>query len=139
MKRWSDLGKDIEKIMAAPKDTVRKVCIEAATNIIMRTAVDKGTARLNWQASLGSPMSGIVAGADKSGQIAIQAATRQAMQAPGTIFFLTNNLPYILPLEFGLYSQGAGASQKTTRDGYSVQSANGMVRVTVEEIKRGIR
>lgn len=139
MKRWSDLGKDIEEIMAAPKDTVRKVCIEAATNIIMRTPVDKGTARLNWQASLGSPMVGVVLGADKSGQGAIQAATRQAMQAPGTVFYLTNNLPYIRALEFGLYSQGASASNKTTSDGYSVQAASGMVRVTVEEIKRGIR
>lgn len=92
--------------------------LEARTRIIVRTPVDTGRARANWQYGFGSAPSGEIAGADKSGS---SASARIAGQIPakaaGGVHYIVNNLSYIQSLE----------------DGGSTQAPAGMVGVTLAE------
>jgi hypothetical protein len=106
--------------------------------IIYGTPVDGGRARGNWQATLGSPATGEVATFDRDGASTLAGAVAMAGQAAGNVFYLTNNLPYIRTLEYGMYGTGPGATVKTTRDGYSIQAPYGMVRVSVQSVRNSI-
>lgn len=108
-------------------DTViRKAIGETSKRVILRTPVDTGRARANWQATIGAPASGEVNAV--GAQAAIAQAESAAAQAPGQVFWLVNNLPYINRLEF---------------EGWSRQAPAGMLRVSVAEfqaqIERAIR
>ncbi len=68
---------------------------------------------------------------------------------PYQITWLTNNLPYIEVLEFGKFvPENPGPSKDPrkgrkgrilVKDGYSVQAAQGMARVTLAEIEASLR
>lgn len=113
--RWADkIGQSIDAVVAA-------VCLQMSASIIMRTPVDTGRARGNWQASIGSPATGLSSGMDA--RTVLSEAEAVAQMAPGSVFFLTNNLPYIRRLEYG----------------HSSQAPHGMVRVTASEFGSAIR
>lgn len=78
-----------------------------------------GRFRGNWLVAVGSPLIGEIDRVDPSGGEAI-AAARAVLQSfvAGTPIFLQNNLPYGPRLEY---------------EGWSNQTPNGMVRVTVSE------
>lgn len=117
IRKWSDkTGRHID-------DTIRAVVLDLSAKIIARTPVDTGRARGNWQAATGQPASGTLGMLDPSGGAATAAAALKAKDAPGRIYYLTNNLPYIRRLEY---------------DGYSSQAPNGFVRVTVAEFKQAL-
>ena len=82
-----------------------------------------GSARGNWQTSLGAPASGEVDSTDKAGVKTLAKMWGDTKLAPGNVWYLTNNLPYINRLEF---------------DGWSTQSAEGMVRISLRELDRSI-
>lgn len=88
--------------------------------IVNRTPVDTGRARGGWVASVGSP-SQSKGQADKSGQGAIRKANAQSEKAVKNrdIYYLANNVRYIVKLEYGS----------------SDQAPNGMVRISMQEIK----
>lgn len=130
------LAKFAKKAGDKADTVVTKVCLDVAARVIEKTPVDTGRLRANWQASIGQPASGEVEGNDKSGASTISKIIGPAGQAPGRVFYLTNNLPYAVVAEFGLWGTSDGATQKTTRDGHSIQAPNGMVRVTMAEIAR---
>lgn len=115
---------------------IRQKIIAVVGGIIERTPVDSGRARGNWQATIGAPAAGPIERKDKTGTVTKRAAQPAIRQATGNVFYLTNNLPYIAHLEFGLYTQGPYATERTTRDGYSVQAPYGMVRLTIRELWR---
>lgn len=87
---------------------VRKAALAADQAVVLQTPVDTGRARANWIASLDAPAIGTVDAEDKTGQSSI-------VKAAGTIadydgdrnaeVHLTNNLPYILPLNEGSSAQ----------------------------------
>lgn len=81
----------------------QKIIIDLDTRVVLGTPVDTGRARGNWFPSLNSPSSRVdMEAEDKSGSRAIAAATSNALGAElGDTAWLTNNLPYILPLENG--------------------------------------
>ena len=114
---------------------VRKICLDLSRRIIKKTPVDTGRARANWQASITTPASVIIELNDKSGAQSIAKAGAVASNAWGNVFYLTNNLPYAAVLEYGLYGTGASATEKTNGTGYSVQAPNGMVRVSIAEMR----
>lgn len=116
----------------------RKLCLEVTKRVVMRTPVDTGRLRANWQATLNIPAAGEITLTDPSGTSTISKASAVAQRAPGNVFWLVNNLPYAQVAEYGLWGTGDGATNKTTRDGYSVQAPYGMVRVTLDEIKLSI-
>ena len=98
-----DLKKFGEVTREQAKVIFQKITIDLDTRVVLGTPVDVGRARGNWFPSLNAPATGIDEGArDKSGSQAIAAVTSTALQAElGDTVWLTNNLPYILPLENG--------------------------------------
>lgn len=131
-----DISKFIEKTKTNVDAKVRVICLDLLSGIVLKTPVDTGRARANWQASINRPASGTIefradAGSNVSapsksaGSIkAIADAQSEIKKATGNIFYITNNLPYIARLEF---------------DGWSKQAPRGMVRLTIDEVQRKLR
>ena len=85
----------------------QKITLELDSAVVLATPVDSGRARGNWFPSVGAPSSAVNMNAkDKSGAAAIAAINSTVMGADiGDVIWLTNNLPYILPLENGWSKQ----------------------------------
>lgn len=111
----------IKKAKKNPELVVRGVTIKLYSAIILASPVDTGRFRMNWQATVEQPATGILIGDDPSGSRAINRVTQfvQSSQVWDE-FRLTNNLPYAERLEFG----------------YSQQAPSGMVRITVSRFQR---
>jgi hypothetical protein len=130
----SDVAKFADKVDKSVPDTIRAIALDVFESIIDDTPVDKGTARGNWQTSIGSPKSGAIARTGASGAISELKSVLPNFGNDNTIY-LTNNLPYIYTLEYGGYGRGPGATGKTNSEGYSVQAPEGMVRKNVARIR----
>lgn len=99
---------------------VRKATLDIFVKVVLRTPVDTGRARGNWLPSFGRPEAGFDwdrKSPDGSATVARVAAFALSMKA-GQVAYLTNNLPYIVELEFF---------------GKSRQAPEGMARLTVRE------
>lgn len=83
-----------------------------------------GRFRANWQFTTGSPATGATQATDPSGA-GSKTKLAQAISIfnMGQTFYMTNNLPYAVPLEFG----------------HSRQAPNGMVRITVAQYEQAIK
>jgi hypothetical protein len=80
---------------------VRKVCLDMGSQIIKGTPVDTGHARSNWY--FGASQTGDTdASTAPSGSPSLGRASAFASNLrAGGVFYIFNNLPYILPLEYG--------------------------------------
>ena len=103
---------------------VRKIALQMFTRIILKSPVDSGRFRGNWQLAIGSVPEGTLELDDKTGTatIAKGAAIALGMNA-GDIVYFANNLPYARRLE----------------EGYSQQAPAGMVALTVQEFQSIVR
>jgi len=130
--------RDLERLVGDRMDkVVRGTLLDLSRRIVLRTPVGNpslwqgppppgytgGQARGNWQASISSPNTGTTATIDKSGSATLASINGKTQNAPGNVWYLTNNLPYINRLEF---------------DGWSTQAAEGMVRISLRELDRSI-
>ncbi len=84
---------------------VRRVALAVDTAVVLRTPVDTGRARANWQVNIGSPAVGEVAtpgSPDQGSATALTAAqsTIATYKGQGNIH-ITNNVPYIGKLNEG--------------------------------------
>lgn len=93
--------------------TVKGATTVLFTNVITATPVDQGTAKGNWQAGVGSPVTGVLDVQDPSGQATIAKAAEAIPEKAGNVVYLSNNLPYIKKLEYG-HSQQAPAGMVRT-------------------------
>ena len=127
--------KNIDKDHFSP--FMRKIAIEALKRVVEKTPVGNpslwkgkppagytgGQARGNWQVSIDVPIEGISTLIDASGSTAIMTGLQEIAalkdKGIGSIIFISNNLPYILRLE----------------DGHSTQAPEGMVSLTIEELR----
>lgn len=101
---------------------MRKIAFELLSRVVNKTPVDTGRARGNWQVAVGVIDTSETGSPDKSGDGTINrglATLGQQRQTGGTIF-ISNTLPYILPLEYG-------HSQR--------QAPRGMLAVSIQEIE----
>ena len=130
--------RDIERIAGDRMDkVVRGTLLDLSRRIVLRTPVGNpslwqgppppgytgGQARGNWQASIGSPASGTTEATDRSGTATISGIAGDTHQAPGNVWYLTNNLPYVsTALEYGS----------------STQAPTGMVRISLRELDQSI-
>lgn len=95
--------------------------LEAHRRVVLKTPVDTGRARGNWQPTSGDPAEGALENTlDPSGAATISQGAAVAKKLKyGDTAFTVNNLPYINALE----------------NGHSQQAPQGMVALTVEELK----
>lgn len=102
----------------------KKIALEAFRRIVLRTPVDTGRARGNWQLSIDTPATGILGTLDKGGGSTVRGGLGAlANLRPFAVVWLTNNLPYIQALE----------------DGHSQRQAPfGMVALTFAELERAL-
>ena len=121
-----ELRKLIEKAKVAPELVVRKAALDIHSSVVDMSPVDLGRFKNNWNLASGAPDLSITTDLDPSGSGAKARALAAAAAYKGGDIFLTNNLPYAIPLEYG----------------HSGQAPQGMVRVTVarwnEHIKKAI-
>lgn len=103
---------------------VRKTALAMVQTLVLGTPVDTGRARGNWQVNLKTPATGIVTGTPKSagdsvgvpgaaGSFAITNAVRATSGFDGGSIFITNNLPYIVPLNEGHSKQAPAGFVET--------------------------
>ena len=129
---------DIERIAGDRMDeVVRGTLLDLSKRIVLRTPVGNpslwasappagytgGQAKGNWQASIGSPETGTTSTIDKSGSATLASINGKTQNAPGNVWYLTNNLPYVsTALEYGS----------------STQAPTGMVRISLRELDQSI-
>lgn len=115
-----DLTRFVEKAKMNADQVVRKVTFDVARGVVMRTPVDTGRARSNWQFGTAAVLNTV----DPSGSDTISRLQGQIQQTgAGGVTYLSNNLPYIVRLEYG----------------YSSQAPAGMVRTTLTEYQQYIK
>lgn len=109
---------------------MREIALATDRTIVRATPVDTGRARANWQATLGAPAVGTVdAAPGKRASVTVATGRNGAVIAgykggtPGAAIFLTNNLPYIVPLN----------------DGHSGQASAGFVERGIETVLSAAR
>ncbi len=119
------IGQAVLNINKRAEKMVRGTVIGCASRIIKRTPVKDGTLRGNWQPSIGQPVTTEIARADKSGTMVTTDITREGQRLNiGSIFYMTNNLPYAARIEFDAWSQ---------------QAPQGMMRIEVLETAAAIQ
>lgn len=107
-------GGAVDKIM-------QSLAIEALTRVVLKSPVDTGRFRGNWNVAIGGADYATTETTDKSGVKTISrghAVAKQINKETNNIF-VTNSLPYARMLEYG----------------HSKQAPGGMVRLTVEELR----
>lgn len=119
-----DMTKFLEKTKTNVEAKVRAICLDLYSGISYETPVDTGRARANWFTSIGRPDNSTTTDTDPSGSKGIARAQADIKMAPGNVFYISNNLPYIYRLEF---------------EGWSKQAPKGMVRITIDRIQRQLR
>ena len=114
VKKWEK--KTADKLDLA----TRQIALQIFARIVLKSPVDSGRFRGNWQVAIGSAPDGTLELDDKTGTATITkgTATSLGMNAGDTIYF-ANNLPYAQRLE----------------GGYSQQAPAGMVALTVQEFQ----
>ena len=110
-----ELRKLIEKAKVAPDLVVRKATLDIHASVVDMSPVDTGRFKGNWNIAYGSPDLTVTTNTDPSGSEAKSKALAAAASYAGQSVYITNNLPYAIPLEYG----------------HSGQAPQGMVRVTV--------
>ena len=102
-------------------DTItRAVVLQMVSRVVLRTPVDTGRARANWQTTIGAPARATLEATDRAGGAAIARGAEVAARFPlGATVWISNALPYAPRLEYG----------------WSNQAPAGMVRVTVAEFQ----
>lgn len=128
---WCVVGKFADDIAKFETKTngklelaIRKIALEMFSRVILKTPVDTGRMRGNWQVAIGTAPSGTLELDDKSGQASIGKVQAAALGLKvGDIIYLANNLPYAMRLE----------------EGYSQQAPAGMVSLTVQEFQAVVR
>ena len=107
---------------------VQKVSFDLFSKVIMRSPVDTGRFRNNWQVGINQKPSGEVTGTDRgtvnqagagSSTAKSRAESETAKAKGGDTVYMVNNLPYAERLE----------------DGWSPQAAGGIVGVSIAEFK----
>lgn len=130
-KALDKIFKDNKNItMANANRALRATVVKNWGDVILSTPVDEGRARGGWFVTQDVPSTIRDNGKKKTkGPAFVLTKTNNEMF--GKKWFLTNNLPYIITLEFGGYSTKSAneGGSKVTLQGFSKQAPRGMVRI----------
>jgi hypothetical protein len=118
--------------------------IRKILGVVLRTPVDTGRARASWNLSVGTPDGSYPAAGGTYEPLSYEAAAIALRDLqPFDVVWIASGLPYIKTLEYGLYPspprvgtwvKGRGFEIRSA-GGYSKQAPQGMVRVTVDEVR----
>lgn len=116
-----ELAKFAEQATEAIDASLREIIFEVAGSLIRMSPVDSGRFRGNWQFSLMTPDNSTSlnvdpTGAETLGRIVAEAGAFTA----GQVAYITNSLPYAIPLEYC----------------HSTQAPGGMVRITLARFQQ---
>lgn len=115
-----DISKFVERAKGDIDRAVREVVVVAAQGIVLRSPVDTGRFRANWNFSVEKPDYTVTENTDPAGGVTLgRIAEQVAAQPVGKIMFISNGLPYGRRLEY---------------EGWSQQAPQGMVRLTAMEL-----
>ena len=128
---WCVVGSFEDQVKAFERDALRKmdlavrsISLEIFSRVILKSPVDTGRFRGNWQVAIGTVPSGTLDLDDKTGTATVSKADLKLMGAnAGDTIYLANNLPYAVRLE----------------EGYSQQAPAGMVALTIQEFTDIVR
>lgn len=124
---------------------VKVISNQLFSDVVKDTPVDSGRAQNNWIFSAGTtPVFKTITSAsyDKTGEVASRKIGNGIKRAPtvtskniptGVEYYLTNELPYISMLEYGLYTP---KSSKNIAGGYSKKAVGGMVRKNLQKYSK---
>lgn len=118
---WSvPLDRLVAKAKGDVETVVRKATFEVFRMVVLRTPVDTGRARANWNVSFGAPNYATSVITDQGRGVAEAA---KVLRLPvGGVTWISNGLPYIRQLEHG----------------HSKQAPQGMVRLSAMEFARHV-
>lgn len=116
-----DFAADLEKAaQVLGVDSAREAAVTLALTLInkvsLRTPVDTGRARANWFLAEGAPRIETTESTTPEDHNAVSLTGR-------SVIFITNSLPYIVPLEYG----------------HSKQAPYGMLRIAIAEVMAEIK
>ena len=115
-------------------DVVRGAVMTLVTKIVMRSPVDTGRFRGNWQVTVGAPPLYSVDRLDKNGSPTISIAQAAIPEHPaGQVFYIANNVYYGVYLEQGWSPQAPGTAAIVGR---SVMEFNQDVRRLLQDASR---
>lgn len=119
------LGKFAEKVKGRQDDFVRLLVLKIYRRLVMRTPVRTGRAQNSWQINEDTPdLSTTEAAQENEEAIIAEAMAKLKKFSAGGVVWITNNLPYIIPLE----------------EGHSDQAPpGGIVEITIEEFEDIVR
>lgn len=124
MSRWSIPLEQLARKANASVDRVgRQATFQLFNAVQLRSPVDTGRFRGNWQVTSGAPAPGVRNTTDPTGAIASTEAAKALSIPVGGVVYFTNNLPYARRLEYG----------------YSRQAPAGMVRLSVREFDAAVK
>jgi hypothetical protein len=130
-----NLNKILKKAKGNASAIARKVALELYTKVVVKSPVDSGRLRGNWNVGInainGAEYEADVSklGAIPSGSGMVRSMSALSAFKIGDVIYVTNNMPYVYKLEYGLYNNGA-----KTVNGYSTQAPQGFVRITYKEV-----
>lgn len=122
----ADLEKFAKQLDIDIVTVVKKLSFDIFEGVVRRTPVDSGRARASWIMSLDEPSDEVAIEGNRSEDQATQEALANKLPDITNLsqpINVTNNLPYIEPLEFGS----------------SEQAPTGMVRVTLAEVEAELK
>jgi len=113
-----DISRFVEKAKGNVDLVIRKIALDIFSRVIMKSPVDTGRFKGNWQVAIGNVPAGTLEVNDKDGSATISKVTAATLGLrAGQVIYLVNNLPYSRKLEYG----------------HSKQAPNGMVRLSLRE------
>jgi hypothetical protein len=113
-----DIAKFVAKANGNIDLVIRKISLDIFSRVIMKSPVDTGRFRGNWQCAISAMPAGTLVLDDKGGTATLAKATAVALGLKaGETIYLVNNLEYARALEYG----------------HSKQAPAGVVRITVAE------
>jgi hypothetical protein len=122
MARWSVPLDRLARASGARMDTVvRRAVFTLFQKVVLRSPVDTGRFRANWNVTLGAP--DYATSDNTASSRGVTEATKVLGWRAGGVYWMANGLPYAQRLEYG----------------WSGQAPNGMVRVSVVEFEAGVR
>lgn len=132
----ASMAKRIAKSKAKTELFYKKLAMEVMKRVIEKSPVQTGRFRANWFVGYGTADTSTSENTDVNGKqtVTANAAVITGLKVDGKTIWITNSLPYASVLEYGKFGTGDYATERSTRDGYSVQAPYGMVRVTLAEL-----